>query len=478
MATVDIHNPSSPERARSFVLTKGRSQRFCHVYVSRSFALVVSEGKTGPGEVRSQQFDSEANALKACDQLVEEKLAEGFVETTDVPWHGGYESELRTKLEQAIFEDPEDVAAHSAYADHLMELGDPRGEFIQVQLALEDESLTVDKRKKLRQREKRLLEKNERAWLGPMSNYWIDKFDAKNYSYPTSRTPHQLTWRRGWIDSLWLHDAEEESGLTVPSREPLLRCLRDFRLLRAEPSHAYAMLTLLKLDIFRHVRTFQEGENGDQCYSESEGWATQVIHLMPQLEEHHSYVRIYADWIFTQTYPDTLRKLSAHHSWGHYPLKKLVENETLHHLTHLSCWPCSQMNYREDIPNDDGGFAYISRSGAVSLFRSGKFKDLQHLTLRNSDIGDEGIRHLVESGMLEQLKTLDLRGGCITDEGAKLIAECSASQNLEMLNLNENMIGGSGIAALRRAGVKISVDSQLGPEAFEDREYLFSGDCE
>jgi uncharacterized protein (TIGR02996 family) len=45
---------------------------------------------------------------------------------------------LREALEAALVENPDDLAAHRAYADHLMELGDPRGEFIQVQLALED----------------------------------------------------------------------------------------------------------------------------------------------------------------------------------------------------------------------------------------------------------------------------------------------------------------------------------------------------
>ena len=50
-------------------------------------------------------------------------------------------SSLRAALEDAIAANPDDRAAHSAYADLLTEEGDPRGEFIAVQLALEDESL-------------------------------------------------------------------------------------------------------------------------------------------------------------------------------------------------------------------------------------------------------------------------------------------------------------------------------------------------
>src|SRR5581483_12257097 len=45
---------------------------------------------------------------------------------------------LRQAMEQSLAANPDDLATHMAYADHLVELGDPRGEFIQVQLALED----------------------------------------------------------------------------------------------------------------------------------------------------------------------------------------------------------------------------------------------------------------------------------------------------------------------------------------------------
>ncbi len=45
---------------------------------------------------------------------------------------------MREAFEQAIREGPDDLASHAACADWLQEQGDPRGEFIRVQLALED----------------------------------------------------------------------------------------------------------------------------------------------------------------------------------------------------------------------------------------------------------------------------------------------------------------------------------------------------
>ncbi|MBT3223022.1 MAG: TIGR02996 domain-containing protein, partial [Proteobacteria bacterium] len=38
-----------------------------------------------------------------------------------------------------VIDNPDDIEAHSVYADALTEKGDPRGEFILVQLRLEEE---------------------------------------------------------------------------------------------------------------------------------------------------------------------------------------------------------------------------------------------------------------------------------------------------------------------------------------------------
>src|SRR5207249_2522467 len=70
---------------------------------------------------------------------------------------------LREALEAALAEDPDDVATHAAYADLLTEQGDPRGEFIQVQLALEDESRPAKERRELQQRERDLLHAHART---------------------------------------------------------------------------------------------------------------------------------------------------------------------------------------------------------------------------------------------------------------------------------------------------------------------------
>src|SRR5437773_2607673 len=102
-------------------------------------------------------------------------------------------SSLREALEAALVEDPDDLATHSAYADHLMEQGDPRGELIQVQLALEDESLTREDRARLKKRERSLL------WhLGPACL-------GEELSGVLSRRGCAQVIERGWLTSLDVH---------------------------------------------------------------------------------------------------------------------------------------------------------------------------------------------------------------------------------------------------------------------------------
>src|SRR4051812_23242206 len=110
---------------------------------------------------------------------------------------------LRRALEAALVEDPDDLAAHMAYGDYLAEQGDPRGEFVQVQLAIE-------RGRPLEAREAELLERHRDEWLGPLAMHVAAK---------------DVTFRRGWVDALKLR------GVTTPYAEALA-VATELRLLR------------------------------------------------------------------------------------------------------------------------------------------------------------------------------------------------------------------------------------------------------
>ena len=59
-------------------------------------------------------------------------------------------------FEMALQANPDDLAGWCAYADYLAEQGDPRGEFMQTQLALEDENRSKEERDLLKAREAEL----------------------------------------------------------------------------------------------------------------------------------------------------------------------------------------------------------------------------------------------------------------------------------------------------------------------------------
>src|SRR5262249_50083960 len=101
-------------------------------------------------------------------------------------------SSLRTVLEEVIVANPDDLAAHAAYADFLAEEGDPRGEFIQVQLALEQPACVGERRRQLQPGVAALLAAHEIQWLGELASVFRQ----------TIRTHYQ--WRRGWLDELYL----------------------------------------------------------------------------------------------------------------------------------------------------------------------------------------------------------------------------------------------------------------------------------
>src|SRR5262245_49234439 len=96
--------------------------------VARAGYAVCSGAGSGPAKLDHVERDYGTDVGLEIEALVARKLAEGFVEVSERPWHGGRDSPLRRALEDALAEGPEDLAAHMAYADHQQELGHPRGE--------------------------------------------------------------------------------------------------------------------------------------------------------------------------------------------------------------------------------------------------------------------------------------------------------------------------------------------------------------
>ena len=102
-------------------------------------------------------------------------------------------------FELAIQEEPDESAHYAAYGDWLHERGHPRGDFIQVQLALEDGSRSPTRREGLRERELELLARHEHDWLGPLAPVVV-------------REGNRYRWARGFLHSLGIGQLSVADG--------------------------------------------------------------------------------------------------------------------------------------------------------------------------------------------------------------------------------------------------------------------------
>ena len=372
---------------------------------------------------------------------------------------------VRQQLEDALAANPDDLGAHMAYADLLAEQGDPRGEFIQVQIALEDPDRPAAERKRLQQREQELLAAHQREWLGDLARYVLDDQGVFHWMIDQSGGPG-ARFARGWVDRLQIPDLSTPVARAFRS-VPCLRLLRQLAIAYQDHDDP-GFNELLRSPHLRHLRLFQLGFESGSCHTDGRA-AVALVRQMPRLEELYLFAHgVDTQALFALPLPH-LRALTVNHL-TEYPLEVLAANPSLGRLARLSFWP----HMLE--PDDDS--AYITRAGAVTLLQSPYLTGLTHLTLRQSDLGDEGCAEVVRSGILKRLKVLDLTGGRVTDTGARTLAGCPDLPRLERLALNRNYLTDAGVGALRATGVRLEVDEQLNPTNIDDLEYLWDGDME
>lgn len=493
---------------RTFQFSDAKSHKFWNIEVSGD-SFTVTYGKVGTaGQTQTKSFATAEKAQAEADKLIREKTGKGYIETT--PQASVSDAEA---FEKSLIANPHDTTGWGAYADYLAERGDPRGEFMQVQLVLENESLSKAERDKLKKQEAELLKKHEREWLGPLAAFTLDAGRDPHRAARTRGDQDPVSYRfdRGWLGRVEFHNLTVNQARAL-GQSPDARLLRELVVETVdaeapagtqqqyidsyyEPGpdipadiDAYEDPGLHALCRCRHlgsVRVFQLGEGigrpewnqGEEYYNchTSGELAYHLVKQMPNLEELYLLAhRVDANKIFPLPLPN-LRVLQLYHSRS-YPLDKLAANTSLTNLTTILCHPHA-MEY-----DDEETGAYIRLSHLRAICRSKHLGNLSVLQLRLSDFGDAGAKEIVESGLLKRLKVLDLQGGCITDEGARILAAAPALKNLEFLNLRSNALTQAGILALQGTGVKLDTagqHNQTGPfEEGDTPEYLFEGDIE
>lgn len=412
---------------------------------------------------------------------------------------------MREAFEAAIIENPDDLAAYSAFADWLIESGDPQGEFMRVQLALEDESLSKSERNKLKKAEAALLKKHRAEWLGPFAELEKNNPTVRDHYFETYPN-YSFTFTRGHLSKIHAYRLYVKLARTLRDA-PQTKLLRELEFeaednyeeevedgpdLVANPEEhpdAPGLHVLLQRTVWPGLRYFSIGEpmepdedgnhgSGD-CHT-SVSIAVDLIERMPRLEVLQlNCKRFDIEGLFRTKKLPRLSYLQIYHfgRWHRpeeyryeYPLDLLAKNKNLPNLTHIIFHP-------HHIQGSDG-ISYLPLDQVRLLLRSNHFPKLTHLQLRLSNMGKDGCRALVESKVLRRLKWLDLRHGCVNDYGAKVLAACPDVRNLGHLDLSRNALTAKGIAALKATGVPLRAEAQQTPEELADHQYLREGDFE
>jgi uncharacterized protein (TIGR02996 family) len=425
-----------------------------------------------------------------------------------------FDSLLRS-IGEALVADPDDLATYSALADLLLESGEEglasRGEFIQVQLALEREGLGPQERSRLEEREDLLLEQHAREWLGELAPFLIDDQGLTEIArglYGFDRVGDAF-FARGWLESLKINH------LTLPlaralRRAPEARLLRGLEIEQVddgsaetphEPAdrirqgeHSIGLCPLVGSPTLANLRVLRIGSVGaDEYESFNCGIHSSVVPDLvrgaPKLEELSLHANGFDLSELFGLPLSRLRVLRVYHVDRVHRLHILAENSSLGNLEQLLLHPHHIAWWRNASSDEEAGYreaeGYIPLSAVRFLLHSPKLPRLRHLQLRVSSMGDEGCEEVVRSGILDRLKVLDLRHGRITDRGARILAGCPSIRNLERLDLDRNALSPQGVALIKGLGIEARVDSQhpapATPEEFEmseDDEYLYEGEFE
>lgn len=422
-------------------LVEGTSKKFWEAELDGA-SVTVRWGRLGTdGQSKKHSFRDARAARAEHDALVESKLKKGYRRVDGPPAPA-----RDAKLEAAMFARPDDASAALVYADWLQSEGNPWGELITVQHALEAQP----KDKALKAREKKLL-----AAL-PLPDEQLGT----------------VTWRRGCIQSLhvfnqkdWMDNGYDVMGVLQPLLElPHFGGLKELRtgVIRWE-SNADDVPAVLAA-VAKHP-----------CASRVERLF--LGDIPPDVDmDHHVIGDVRA---LSKQFPN-LRELKLHSgaaSWsgpntfefGPLQLEKLeslvietcqmskkrlkqVLGSRLPKLRTLELW-FGDRDYGADATLKD----------LAPLLRGTVFGTVTSLGLKNLAFSNELVAELVTSPWPARLEVLDVSMGTLDAAGvATLCGAAKAFQKLKRLDVSDSYVEAGDVKALRAAfpGVEVLAAEQ------------------
>ncbi len=374
----------------------------------------------------------------------------------------------RDALEAALIANTDDVVRHAAYADYLLEQGDPRGDYIRLQLAKEDRNQSRDKLLEYDQAMLELRLRHEQEWLGNLWQFVQRPPSARSVAEPMEPNV-TMTWRRGWIDGIRVGQLTPELVQAIASN-PFTRLLGSFAVVqntvpmetRSDPYEMPLQVSLQPLidsGRFANLRHFEVGSVEERVTADGHK-IDDAVDVMPNLESIRLCVDHYSEsGLFGGDYP-RLHTIDITNNNPRSWFYILGMNDGLPNLRRLSLDTVAVMPVRGELGSEREP---ITPTDLSMFFRTKYMKALEYLTFRNGEFADAGVEELLASGFITRLKGLDLCRCNITDTGAELLAAHPHTPKLEHLHLDNNLLSPIGIDALEAVGQRISPNQMFGP---------------
>ena len=379
--------------------------------------------------------------------------------------------ERNPELEAKLIEDPNDTAAYVVYADWLQARGDPRGEWMMLELQNKTDEAQA------------LFEEREEALLGPLLAY-ATSFDGMELD--------AFTYRLGFIRSARLSydsynagdDISLEAGLAELLTHPLGALLEELivpinmvedgcyfePIVKTIAEYGAPALRRLRMGEFQVAGPggVQNGYDYEISWSML-GDTSGMWRKLPRLE----YLRIQSGLGSTSVqsdHPDRFGPI-------HLPALRHLEivtggmgQECLRSLADAE-WPALETM---ELWLGSSSYGFEGTVDDVERILGGEgLPKLERLGLMNTELSDEIATRLGHSKILRRLRSLDLSYGTLTDEGARALAATrEAFAHLSHLALDENFLTAEGIDVVQ--GLCPNVTTERQKEPWEEGERYVS----
>jgi uncharacterized protein (TIGR02996 family) len=451
-----------------YEFSEGTSNKFWEITLEGT-SFSTRYGKIGTdGQSTTKTFASPAEAKKAHDKLVAEKVGKGYeLVAEDEDEDANEEAEAGPEnpaLEAAILDNPDDAHAYQVYGDWLQSQGDPRGELVAVQAA----RLASPGVAELAAAEQKLLKKHAARFLGGLAAF---------ATTADGRDTAAFAWHLGFLRTArlaWDHHANEE----------------------AEVDLAESTTTLLSHPSARFLHGLTIGINRDDPDCEYQGVLDAIA------ETGHPALREL--FVGDYEYPDDIEISwtvigSMGSVWSTLPrlercvlqggsidLGTIVAPRLRHLELRTGGLPAEALRSiaAAELPaletlivwtGSDGYGGSCTFDDVLPLLTGKNLPRLRHLGIVNSEHADAVCQALATAPILAQLETLDLSMGTMSDVGRQaLVAAKPALAHLSRLDLSKNTL--ASVEGLADLCANVDVSGQRADDMYDEHRYVMVGE--